>query len=71
MLIAVTQGICIVKYRIMILLELEGTLNGHLVQLPCNEEGHYGYIRLLRAPSRLTLNVSRDRASTTCLGNLL
>ncbi|KAK4831211.1 hypothetical protein QYF61_016048 [Mycteria americana] len=28
------------------------------------------YIRLLRAPSNLTLNVSRDGASTTSLGNL-
>ncbi|KAK4824741.1 hypothetical protein QYF61_018213 [Mycteria americana] len=30
----------------------------------------YTKIRLLKAPSSLTLNVSRDRASTTSLGNL-
>ena len=28
------------------------------------------WIRVLRAPSNLTLNVPRDRASTTSLGNL-
>jgi len=30
----------------------------------------FNYIRLLRAPSNLTLNVCRDGASTTYLGNL-
>ncbi|KAK4829865.1 hypothetical protein QYF61_007257 [Mycteria americana] len=30
----------------------------------------FNYIRLLRAPSNLTFNVSRDGASTTSLGNL-
>ena len=29
-------------------LELEGTAEGHLVQLPCNEQGHHGQIRLPR-----------------------
>ena len=27
-------------------------------------------VRVLKAPSNLTLNASRDGASTTCLGNL-
>jgi len=46
--------------------ELEGTLKGHLVQLLCKEQGHL----LLRAPSSLTLSVSKNRASTSSLGNL-
>jgi len=51
-------------------LELEGTFKGHLVQLPCNEQGHHSHIRLPRASSSLALKVSRDGASTTSLGNL-
>lgn len=27
-------------HRIIVLFELEETLKGHLVQLPCNEQGH-------------------------------
>jgi len=27
-------------HRIVESLELEGTIKGHLVQLPCNEQGH-------------------------------
>ena len=51
-------------------------IQGHLVQLPCNEQGHlhlliyYLHLLVLRAPSSLTLSVSRDGASTTNLGNL-
>ena len=37
----------------MIESELKGTLKGHLVQLPCNKQDRYRYIRLLRAPSSL------------------
>jgi len=33
----------------MELLELEETLNGHLVQLPCNEQGHLQLHQVLRA----------------------
>ena len=47
------------------LLELEGTLKGHLVQLPCNEQGHPHLHQVLRAPTSLTLNVSRDGAFTS------
>jgi len=43
---------------------LEDTFKGHLAQPPCSEN------RLLRAPSGSTLNVPRDGASTTSLGNL-
>jgi len=48
---------------------LEGTFQGHLVQPPAMSRDIYHQTRLLRAPSNLTLNVSRDRASTTSLGN--
>jgi len=48
---------------------LEGTFQGHPVQPPCTEQGIFNQIRLLRAPSNLTLNVSRDGASTTSMGN--
>ena len=41
-------------------LELEGTLKGDLVQLPCNEQGHPQLDQVLRALSSLTSNVSRD-----------
>ena len=30
----------------------------------------YSYIKVLRAPSNLTLSISRDRLSTTSQGNL-
>ena len=30
-------------------LQLEGTLKGHLVQLPCNEQGHPQLHQVLRA----------------------
>ena len=49
----------------------ERTLKGHLIQCPCNEEGHPWLDQVLRAPSSLTFNVSKDKASTTTLGNLL
>ena len=51
-------------------IELIGALKGCLVLLPCNEQGHLQLHQVLRAQSNLTLNVSRDGASTTCLGNL-
>ena len=50
--------------------ELEGILEGHLVQLPCTERGHLQLHQVLRAPSSLTSVVSRDGASTTTLDNL-
>ena len=59
------------NYRIIELFELEGSLKGRLVQLPCNELPYnHSSIRLLRALSSLILNVSRDGASTTSLVNL-
>ena len=56
--------------RIIECFRLEGAFRGHLVQPLCSEQGQFNYIRLLRDPSNLTLNVSRDGASTTSLGNL-
>ena len=41
-----------------------------VIQLPCSKQGHLQLHQVLRALSSLTLNVSRDRASTTSLGNL-
>ena len=52
------------------LFELEGTFKGHLVQLPCTEQGHPELDLVLQAPSSLILSVYRDGASTTSLGNL-
>ncbi|KAK4822199.1 hypothetical protein QYF61_011840 [Mycteria americana] len=42
-----------------------------LLLIPIPSCTYRGMIRLLRAPSNLTFNVSRDGASTTSLGNLL
>ena len=47
--------------------QLEGTLTGHL---PCNEQGHLQLDQVLRAPSSLTLGISKDRAPTASLGSL-
>ena len=63
-----SQGI--LQNRIIESVELKGTSEGNLVQLPCNEQGHHSWIRLPRALSSLALNVSRDGASTTTLGSL-
>ena len=52
------------------LFELEGSLKSHLVQLPCNEQGHLQLHQVLRAPSSLILSVSRDGAPITNLVNL-
>ena len=57
-------------HRIIEWFVLEGTFKGHLVQHPCNDRSIFNWIRLLRAPLSLTLNVSRNGISTTSLGNL-
>ncbi|KAK4807110.1 hypothetical protein QYF61_018451 [Mycteria americana] len=49
---------------------LEGNFKGHLVQPPCNEQGHLQLDQVAQSPDKLTLTVSRDGASTTSLGNL-
>ena len=56
--------------RVIETFELEETFKGHLVQLPCSEQGHLRLSQVLRAPSSLALKVSRDGASATSLGNL-
>jgi len=48
------------NHRIAESSELEGTLKGHPVQLPCNEQGHLMLHQLLGALSSLTLCVSID-----------
>ena len=65
----VREGTC---HRIIESFELEGTLKSHVVQFPCNEPtpNTYSSIRLLRAPSSLALDVSRDGTATTSLGTL-
>jgi len=45
--------------------DLERTFKGHLVQCPCSEQGHLQLHQVLKAPSSLTLGVSRDRAPIT------
>ncbi|KAK4830027.1 LOW QUALITY PROTEIN: hypothetical protein QYF61_008365 [Mycteria americana] len=60
-----------VGYAVQLTSNPTGTFKGHLVQpLPAMSRDIFSWIRLLRAPSNLTLNVSRDGASTTSLGNL-
>ena len=51
------------------LYELEGTLKGHLVQLPCNEQGRLQLHQVLTAPYSLSMAVCRDGAATTSLSN--
>ena len=46
-------------------LELEWISEGHLVQLPCDEQRHRSYIGLSRAQSSLALQVSIKGASRT------
>ena len=58
------------NHRITESFELEGALKGHLVQLPCNQQGRLQLHQVLRAWSSLTLNVCRDEAPTASLGNL-
>ena len=55
------------NYRI---LWVEGNFRGQLAQPPAVSGDIFNQTRLLRAPSSLALNVSRDGASTTSLGNL-
>ena len=58
------------RHRIKDSFELEGTLKGHLVQLPCNEQGYLQLGQVAWNLVQLHLEISRDRASTTALGNL-
>ena len=49
---------------------LEGTIKGHLVQLPYSEQGHLLLDQIAHSPISLTLNGSKEGVSTTSLGNL-
>lgn len=49
-------------------MELEGTIKGHLLQLPCSEQGHP---QLGQVAQSLALDVSRSGDSSTSLGNSL
>jgi len=59
-----------VNHRLTECFGLERTFRGHLVQPPAMSRDIFNQTRLLRAPSNLTLNVSRDGALTTSLGNI-
>ena len=48
------------EYRIIEYSELEGTSEGHLVQLPCNEQGHHSYTRLPDQPHFDFLHLQED-----------
>lgn len=48
----------------------ERTLKIVYLQPLCPGQGHLHQIKLLRAPSNLNLNTSRNRAAKTSLGNL-
>ena len=48
------------NHRIITLFELERTLKGLLVQLPCYEQGHLQVDQGAQSPSTLTLDVSWD-----------
>jgi len=52
-------------HRIIELLELEGTLKGHLVHLPRNEQGHLQLYQELQALFSLTLGVCRGGTATS------
>lgn len=56
--------------KIIELFKLERNFKVHLVQLPCNEQRHQQLRQVLRALYSLTVSVSKDRVSTTSLGNL-
>ena len=58
------------RCRIIESYELEGTFKSHQAQLLCNKQRHLQIDQVLRAPSSLVLNVSRDGAFTTSLHNL-
>ena len=71
--VRLTQGMSAVPLlgRIVQRLGLGGTFKGQLVEAACKEQGHPDkWMGLPRAPSNLTLPVSRDGARATCVGNL-
>lgn len=49
---------------------LEGTRKIIQFQPPCCGQGHLSLFRLLKGPSTLALNISRDKAATISLANL-
>ena len=56
-------------WQIMECFALEGTCRGHPVQPPAVSRDIFSWIRVLRAPSNLAWNVSRDGVSPTSPGN--
>jgi len=55
--------------RIIAWFELEGNFKGHLVQSPCNEQGHRQLDQVSQSPIQPDLECSRDGALTTSSGN--
>jgi len=58
------------SYRAIEWFGFEETFKGYLVQAPCNEQGRLPIDQFAQGPTNLTLNVSRDGASMTSVGNL-
>lgn len=58
------------NHKIIRSIQLERALKVHPVQFPYNEQRDLQLEQVLRAPSSLTLTVSRDMAFTTSLGDL-
>jgi len=51
------------NHRTIELFELEGTFKGHLLQLPCSQQGHLQLHQVLRVLSRLTLTITSNQLS--------
>ena len=53
-------------HRIIDMFELEGTLNGHLLHLPCNEQGHLQLHQVAQNPIQPDLEYLQGRGTYLC-----